>query len=124
MQVQIEDVSPIEKKLIVEVPWDHVNNVLGEMYRELSKSVQLKGFRKGKVPRSVLQQVYGKRIHVEVAERLIREGFLAAATEHELEAVSEPKVDELPAIKRGQPFSFEAVVEVRGEVVPENYVGM
>lgn len=124
MQVRIEDVSPVEKKLIVEVPWDTVNDKLGDMYRKLSKSVQLRGFRKGKVPRSVLQRMYGKHIQTEVAEQLVREGFLAATSEHKLAAVSEPKVDALPDIQKGQPYSFEAIIEVRGEVEPKDYVGM
>lgn len=124
MQVRIEDVSPVEKKLIVEVPWDTVNDKLGDMYRQLSKSVQLRGFRKGKVPRSVLQRMYGKHIQSEVAEQLVREGFLVATSEHKLAAVSEPRVDALPDIKKGQPYSFEAIVEVRGEVEPTDYVGM
>jgi trigger factor len=124
MQVRIEDVSPVEKKLIVEVPWNTVNDKLSDMYRKLSKSVQLKGFRKGKVPLGVLQRMYGKHVKSEVAEQLVREGFLTAATEHNLAAVSEPKVDHLPDIKNGQPFAFEAIVEVRGEIEPKDYVGM
>lgn len=124
MQVRIEDVSPVEKKLIVEVPWNTVNDKLSDMYRKLSKSVQLKGFRKGKVPLGVLQRMYGKHVRTEVAEQLVREGFLTAATEHNLAAVSEPKVDHLPDIKNGQPFAFEAIVEVKGEIEPKDYIGM
>ncbi|WP_428262148.1 trigger factor [Haliangium sp.] len=124
MQVRIEDVSAVEKKLIVEVPWDQVSAKLGDAYRKLSKSVQLKGFRKGKVPRSVLQRIYGKHVQAEVAESLVRESFLTATSEHQLAAVSEPKLDALPDIKRGEAFSFEALVEIRTEAEPENYDGM
>jgi trigger factor len=124
MQVRIEDVSPVEKKLIVEVPWSTVNDKLSDMYRKLSKSVQLKGFRKGKVPLGVLQKMYGKHVKGEVAEQLVREGFLTAATEHKLDAVSEPRMDHLPDIENGQPFAFEAIVEVRGVIEPKDYLGM
>jgi trigger factor len=124
MQVRIEDVSPVEKKLIVEVPWATVNDKISDMYRKLSKSVELKGFRKGKVPLSVLQRMYGKHIKSEVAEQLVREGFLTAATEHNLDAVSEPRVESLPDIENGQPFAFEAIVEVKGTIEPKDYVGM
>jgi len=54
MQVKIEDVSPVEKKLIVSVPWMTVDSRMGDAFRELAKNVSLKGFRKGKVPRTVL----------------------------------------------------------------------
>ena len=124
MQVRIEDVSPVEKKLIVEVPWDTVSSRLGDAYRELSKSVQLKGFRKGKVPRTVLQRMFGKRVKAEVATQLVRESFISATTEHNLQVVSEPRVDQELDIKKGEPFAFEAIVEVRGDVEAKDYTGM
>jgi trigger factor len=124
MQVRIEDVSPVEKKLVVEVPWDTVSDRLGNAYRELGKGVALKGFRKGKVPRAVLEQVYGQRVHAEVAYELVRESFLRASQEHQLAAVSEPRVEEAAQIRKGQPFAFRAIVEVRGEVTPQDYTGL
>ena len=124
MQVRIEDVSPVEKKLIVEVPWATVSDKLGVAYRDLAKGVQLKGFRKGKVPRSVLERMFGKRVRAEVASQLVRESFVNATSEHKLEAVSAPKVDEALAVQKGQAFSFEAIVEVKGDVQAENYTGM
>lgn len=125
MQVRIEDVSPVEKKLVVEVPWQTVSDKLGVAYKELSRTVALKGFRKGKVPRSVLERMFGKQVKAEVARELVREGFFTATSEHNLEAVAEPHVaDESLVIKKGEPFSFEAVVEVKGTVEVENYQGM
>lgn len=124
MQVRIEDVSPVEKKMFVEVPWETVSTKLGQAYRELGKDVALKGFRKGKVPRPVLEQVYGQRVNAEVAYQLVRESFFQATSTHKLEAVAEPRVEEAAAIKKGQPFSFSAIVEVRGEVVPQGYTGL
>ncbi len=121
MQVRIEDVSPVEKKLHVEVPWERVSEKLGNAYRELGKGVALKGFRKGKVPRPVLEQVYGQRVNAEVAYELVRESFFKAAEDHNLAAVAEPRVEEAAPIKKGQPFSFRAIIEIRGEVVPQDY---
>jgi trigger factor len=124
MQVRIEDVSPVEKKLIVSVPWETVSIKLGDAYKELSKGVQLKGFRKGKVPRPVLEQMFGPRVKAEVAVQLVRESFLSATSEHNLDAVAEPRVESLEQIKKGQPFSFEAIVEVRGVVEAKDHDGM
>src|SRR5262249_13295399 len=121
MQVRIEDVSPVEKKLFVEVPWETVSAKLGEAYKDLGKGVALKGFRKGKVPRPVLEQVYGQRVNAEVAYQLVRESFFKASEEHSLAAVAEPRVGEAAPIKKGQPFTFSAIVEIRGEVVPQDY---
>jgi trigger factor len=124
MQVRIEDVSPVEKKMFVEIPWSVVSAKLGEAYRELGREVALKGFRKGKVPRPVLEQVYGPRVNAEVAVQLVRESFYHASNEHNLDVVAEPRVQEGGRIQKGQPFSFAATVEVRGEIVPVDYTGM
>jgi trigger factor len=124
MQVKIEDVSPVEKKMVVEIPWETVSQKLGNAYRELGKGVALKGFRKGKVPRPVLEQVYGPRVNAEVAYELVRESFFRANQEHNLAAVAEPRVEEAAPIKKGQPFTFRAIIEVRGEVVPQAYEGL
>src|SRR5580704_16054299 len=121
MQVRIEDVSPVEKKMFVEIPWETVSAKLGSAYRELGKGAALKGFRKGKVPRPVLEQVYGQRVNAEVAYELIRESFYKANQEHNLAAVAEPRIEEAAPIKKGQPFTFAAIIEVRGEVVPQDY---
>lgn len=124
MQVRIEEVSPVEKKMFVEIPWETVSAKLNDSYRELSKGVALKGFRKGKVPRPVLEQVYGPRVNAEVAYELVRESFFRANQEHNLAAVAEPRVEEAAPIKKGQPFTFAAIIEVRGEVTPQDYKGL
>jgi trigger factor len=124
MQVRIEEVSAVEKKMFVEIPWETVATKLNEQYRELSKGVALKGFRKGKVPRPVLEQVYGPRVNAEVAYELVRESFFRANQEHNLAAVAEPRVEEADPIKKGQPFKFKAIIEVRGEVTPQDYKGL
>ncbi len=124
MQVQIEEVSAVEKKLIVEVPWASIDGKLGKSYRDLAKQVNLKGFRKGKVPRSVLERMFSERVHAEVAGELVRESFITAVTEHKLDAVAEPRVDSKIEITKGKPLNFEAIIEVKGEVKVENFKGM
>lgn len=110
--------------MFVEVPWETVSQKLGDAYKELGKGVALKGFRKGKVPRPVLEQVYGPRVNAEVAVQLVRESFVRASEEHNLAAVAEPRVEEAAPIKKGQPFTFAAIIEIRGDVVPQDYVGL
>jgi len=124
MQVRIEDVSPVEKKMFVEVPWETVSQKLGTAYKELGKDVALKGFRKGKVPRPVLEQVYGQRINAEVSYQLVRESFFRASQEHNLAPVAEPRVEEAAPLKKGQPFTFAAIIEIRGDVVPKDYTDL
>jgi trigger factor len=124
MNVRIEDVSPVEKKLIVEIPWNTVADRLGAAYRELGKGVALKGFRKGKAPRSVLEQIYAPRVHAEVAYQLVRESFFTANAQHKLGAVAEPRVEQGGQIKKGEPFSFAAIVEIKGDVTVDGWQGL
>ncbi len=124
MDVRIEEVSAVEKKLVVDVPWETVSTRLTDAYKDLAKGVQLKGFRKGKVPRSVLERMFGPRVRAEVTFQLLQESFVTAATEHDLDAVAEPRLDGSPDIKKGQPLRLEAIVEVKGEVVASDYDDM
>ncbi|MBL4636604.1 MAG: trigger factor [Kofleriaceae bacterium] len=124
MQVQIEEVSPVEKKLIVEVPWATVSGKLGSSYRNLAKQVSLKGFRKGKVPCSVLEKMFSERVHAEVAGDFVRESFMNAIEEHKLEAVAEPRVEMKIEITKGQPLAFETIVEVKAVFEVKDFKGM
>jgi trigger factor len=115
MQVHIEELSPVEKRLAIEVPWDRVKEKLERAYRELGAQVQMNGFRKGKVPRSVLEKRFGKSVQKEVTSELVRETFVQAAIEHKLEPVSEPVVEDM-AFEPQVGLKFSARVEVRGKV--------
>jgi trigger factor len=125
MQVTIEDVSAVEKKLEVEIPWEMVKSRLDEAYRDLSRGVQLRGFRRGKVPRSMLEKMFGKTVEQEVMGKLVNDGFVQVAHEQHLHPVAEPVVDEakMPD-KPGDPFRFVARIEVRAHVEPHDYKGI
>ena len=95
MQVTMsEDVSPVEKKVAVEIPWPYVAQKLDEAYRDLGKGVALKGFRKGKVPRPILERMFGRQVEQEVVKQLVQESFVAAASKHDIQPVAEPIVDD------------------------------
>jgi len=123
MQITIEDVSPVEKKVAVEIPWEHVKSKLDEAYRELGRGVQIRGFRRGKVPREMLERLYGKQVEQEVVKELVRESMVKATDEHGLKPVAEPVIDETP-ITPGQPLKYAARVEVRAPVTPKDYLGL
>ncbi len=123
MQVTIEDVSAVEKKVAVEIPWPYVERKLDEAYRDLSKGVALKGFRKGKVPRPILERMFGRQVEQEVVKQLVQESFVAAAQQHEIQPVAEPVVDDAH-LHKGKSFHYSARVEVRSVVEPKEYDGL
>jgi trigger factor len=123
MQVKIEELSPVEKKVSVEIPWPYVAQKLDESYRDLSRGVALKGFRKGKVPRPILERMFGRQVEQEVVKQLVQESFVAAATKNNIQPVAEPIVDDAH-LHKGQSFHYSARVEVRSEVAPKDYEGV
>src|ERR1051325_2105090 len=123
MQVTVEDVSPVEKKGAVEIPWPYVAQKLDEAYKDLSKGVALKGFRKGKVPRPILERMFGRQVEQEVVKQLVQESFVAAASQHDIQPVAEPVVDDAH-LHKGKSFHYSARVEVRSEVEPKEYEGV
>ncbi len=123
MQVKVEAVSAVEKKVGVEIPWMYVSQKLDEAYRDLSRGVSLKGFRKGKVPRPILEKMFSQQVERDVVQKLVQESFLAAAHQHDIQPVAEPVVDDA-RLTKGQPFQYSARVEVRSEVEPKDYFGV
>jgi trigger factor len=123
MQVTVEEVSAVEKKVAVEIPWPYVAQKLDEAYRDLGKGVALKGFRKGKVPRPILERMFGRQIEQEVVKQLVQESFVAAANEHDIQPVAEPVVDDAH-LHKGKSFHYSARVEVKSEVTPQEYDGV
>jgi trigger factor len=123
MQVTIEELSPVEKKVAVEIPWPYVAQKLDEAYKDLSRGVALKGFRKGKVPRPILERMFGRQVEQEVVKQLVQESFVAAATKHAIQPVAEPIVDDAH-LHKGKSFHYSARVEVRSEITPKDYDGV
>ena len=93
MQVNIEDLSSVKKKLSFEIPKETVAKELDKAYNELKKKADIKGFRKGKIPRKVLENRFSADVHAEVTPHLIQEAFVEAIQEHDLNVVGGPQAD-------------------------------
>ena len=78
MQVTVEDLSSVKKVLHIEIPEDQVTSELDAYYKNLKKTAKVKGFRPGKIPRSVLKRMFKKDVHADVSSRLIQNSFLDA----------------------------------------------
>ena len=120
MQITIEDISPVEKRVDFELPWTDVAPKLDKAYDELRRDVRLKGFRPGKVPRGIVEKMYRRQVEDEVARDLVETSLGQAIQENQIQPVAPPTVDKLE-LKSGAPFKFTARVEVRSQVVPKDY---
>ncbi len=123
MQLQIEDLSPVTKKLVFTIPAGDVNAKLAEAYKNLAGQVRMNGFRKGKVPRQVLEQRYGRQINAEVGGQVVSDAFDEAVQEHDLTVVAQPEVD-AGQMKRGNDFTFTVTVEVKPALEVQGWEGM
>ncbi len=124
MKVQVEELSPIERKLSIEVESAQVVKELERAYGTLSRQVKIPGFRPGKVPRRILEQRYKEQVEDDVVQQLVQKAYVDAIREHKVEAVSAPQITNPSGIKPEAPFSFEARVEVRPKVEPKDYEGL
>jgi trigger factor len=122
MKTHIEQPDPLHRTISVELPWDMVSEELDREYGKLAKKVQLKGFRKGKVPRNVLRQRFGKQVRADVQSRLIQEAYEAVLIQNGIQPVAQPELD-TGALREGEPYTFSAKVEVQPTVELQQIAG-
>lgn len=120
MKVSVEQLSAIERKVRVELPQETVRRELDKAYRELSRTVKIKGFRPGKVPLDILKRRFGTQVENEVGLQLVNNSFLDAMKQGEIEAVSDPRLDREPILE-GEPFRYSVVVEIKPDITVKDY---
>jgi len=122
--VQVENLSDIKRKLQIVVPSGEVAAEINRAYKDLGKRAKVKGFRPGKVPRSVLEMYYKKQVQEEVSEIIVRRSLGEALREASLEAVGFNWPEPLPPVIDGEDFRYQVEVEVPPEFTVENYQGL
>ncbi len=124
MDVQIEQVSSIRKKLSFSIPAATVDAEIGKAYQKIAKTAKVKGFRAGKVPQHLLEQYYGPEMREQVVGRLINDSYFKALDAHDIAAVSNPQIVDSGNVEKGQSFTYAAEVEVKPEVEVKDYTGL
>ena len=124
MSLQVEKLEHNMAKLTIEVSAEDVEKALQAAYLKERSKISLPGFRKGKVPRQMIEKMYGPEVfYDEAANHMISEAYGNAYDECELEIVSQPKV-EVVQLEKGKPFIFTAEVAVKPDVVLGEYKGL
>ena len=122
MKVEIHELGVCAKQLEIEIAPESVKKELDQAYRELAKKVSIRGFRKGKVPRPVLERYHRSSIEDEVLQKLIPSSFQQAVKEQGLRAVGQPKVDDIK-LDAEKVLRFTATVEVLPDITLQAYGG-
>ena len=124
MSVKVETLEKNMAKLVIEVPAEELEKALQAAYNKNKKKISIPGFRKGKVPRQMVEKMYGPGFFYEdAANMLIPVEYEKAADECGLELVSRPVID-IEQIEKGKPFIFTAEVAVKPEVTLGEYKGL
>ncbi len=123
MKVQLEDLSPIKKKLNIEIETEQIRKEWESVTKTFNKKAKLKGFRTGKIPVTVLEKYYGPQIEEEVVSRIINLTYPEALKETGVIPITMPELD-YPPLDKNAPFNYKAVVELKPEIPLSDYKGL
>ena len=124
MSLQVEKLEKNMAKLTIEVSAEELEKAIQGAYLKQRKHISVPGFRKGKVPRQMIEKMYGVEIFYEdAANALIPEAYAKAYDESELAIVSQPSID-VVQLEKGKPFIFTAEVALKPEVTLGEYKGL
>jgi trigger factor len=115
MQVSVESISKLERRMQVQVPAERVTKEIAARLQKLSRTARLNGFRPGKAPIKVIRQQFGVQVHREVIGELLQSSFTEAVTEKHLSPAGSPRI-EPQSIDEGQDLKYVATFEVFPEV--------
>ncbi len=123
MKVDMETVDAVRRRLAVEVPAAEVTTEIERAYDELRRRARVPGFRPGRAPRAVLEQMFGDQVRADVFGRLVQQSYAEAVRERELQPVGSPEIVTESAAP-GAPLRYSATVEVRPAVTASGYRGL
>src|SRR4030043_450478 len=123
MKASVEEISPIKKKVSIEIPEDKITKEVESFYKDLGKKAKIKGFRPGKVPRDILERYFKDYVKAEVVQKLIQDTYPQALSEADLQPVSPPVIDPGEFVE-GKSYQYSAVIETKPDITLEGYTGL
>ncbi|MCI6551990.1 MAG: trigger factor [Lachnospiraceae bacterium] len=124
MSLQVEKLEKNMAKLTIEVDASELEKAIEGAYQKNKKHISIPGFRKGKVPRQMIERMYGREVFYEDAVNdLLPRAYEKALEECTEDIVSSPKI-EVTQVKAGEPFIFTAEVALKPEVRLGKYKGV
>ncbi|MCI5165862.1 MAG: trigger factor, partial [Candidatus Electrothrix sp. GM3_4] len=123
MDVAIEEVSELARKVTVTLPAEDVRKELDKKYNELKKEVALKGYRRGKAPMSIVRKSFKDRVEPEIAEKLVQDTYFDAIEKKKVDVIVHPEIQETTFADDGT-FTYVAMVEVKPQFELQGYKGL
>ncbi|HEY0800721.1 MAG TPA: trigger factor [Steroidobacteraceae bacterium] len=116
MQVSVESIGKLERRMQVQVPAERVSQEIAARLKNISRTARLNGFRPGKAPIKVIRQQFGSQVHREVIGELLQSSYAEAVTQKQLTPAGSPRI-EPQSMDEGQDLKYVATFEVFPEVV-------
>lgn len=123
MQVHVEAISPVKKRVDIEIPAEQVDAEIEKVYAGIQKRAKLQGFRPGKAPMQLIRRTYSDTMRDEVMRRIYEQTLFKTLDEHKIAPIESPTI-ESDIIQQGAPFKYSAVVEVMPEILLKEYTGL
>lgn len=123
MQVTVEESSALGRALTIVIPEKDVKKRLDKAFQKLAGEVEVRGFRKGKAPRKVLEQRYGESVYNEVADKMVQDTYFDALEETKLEAVVHPEIRSHSFDDDGT-FTYVAQIDIKPDFELNTYKGL
>lgn len=123
---KVDKLSGSKVRVEIDVTAHHFEHGLDHAFEAVKGDVEVKGFRKGKVPRAIYEQKFGvESLYEEAINHVLGETYYNAVMEHDLEVVAQPKIDlDITTIERGKDFSYVATVAVKPAIELGEYKGL
>lgn len=122
-EVAIEDAGPCKKRLKITVAADRVTAEIDKAYKELVDTIAVPGFRKGHVPKAIMEKRFGKQVSDDVRDKLASAAFVEAIEGKNFDTIGTPEFGEIK-IEAGQPLAFEATINLKPAIEFEDYKGI
>lgn len=123
MQVHVEDISSVQKKITIEIPAERVNEEVDKAYSAIQKKAKLQGFRPGKAPMQLIKRTYSDAMRDDVMRRLYQQTLYKALDEHKVEPIDSPII-ESDILEPGVPFKYSAIIEVMPQILLNEHTGL
>jgi trigger factor len=123
VKVDVRDAGAWRKVLSIEVAPEELQQDYDAALEEYRRKAVIPGFRKGKVPKTMLESQFGHSLEQDVLERAVRRSYQEAVREKALDPVEYPAIDKI-SYEKGKPLAYEAAVDVRPDVTAKNYEGL
>jgi len=122
LEFVVNDISQSEREVEITLNYDEIKNEIDNEVKKQSREIQLPGFRKGKVPKTILKQRYGNALEIEASEKVANARFWQLAKENNLRPVGQPVMTDLD-FNPEKDFKFKVKYEVVPKIEVKDYKG-